>query len=351
MGNKPVSVNIDYLSFRLTSVFNLPQLEAVCYQPVVDLETGEKVGILVAHDQLRAKTFKGGHTVISVYRGAEKSLYPVVKKENLPVTRLDICVDFEAATEKEAERLCDQWNDGLELFFSQKDYEVKIERYKNGGSAFNGNRGGVFFTRSGEKQLRVYVKKPMPEIGFHQYRVRSEWQLRGQTAKAVWAALPGPELPTGTELYEAWQALNYRFLDGDYFKTGATVENIAIEFPKKQKSDRGGLEHWLLGTVAKSIYNYWKDTGVNLSEDVTAAVTAMILAGGAQDGKSKNTPLEKAFIAMHLRQDQELLKLRDEAEATDNEALLGLFDEGDWGKILKFTLREKDEVSGNDEQE
>jgi hypothetical protein len=345
---KGLKVRIDYLSVRLTPAFTGNDLMAYAMLPLVDTETGEKVGINLQHDQFKPIVVPGGREVASFYRGGELIGWELAKKYNLAVTRLDIAVDFPSTSKETSVQQIYALEDRLNAYFDSKEYEVKRQTWRGSREVENGAEGTVYFTRTSEKQLRVYHKLPHTSRTDEGHSVRVEWQTRDKVAKALFAHLNQSKEKWELAILEAWQSLNMKHLGGDFFEIDENIELGVVELPKKEKHNTAGYEAWILSFIAPSLYKFRRDTGKNLCIDIQKEMDRLEMVNGEYDGRPHSTPMERKLKNYQLRKDREQEKLRLQRELSSEPNIFGGGSGDEGWKISKETIRSFSQPEGEE---
>lgn len=343
-----IKVRIDYLSIRLSPAFNGDDLMAYAMMPLVDTDTGEKVGINLQHDQFRTIVMPRGIEVASFYRGSELIGWELAKKHNLPVTRVDVAVDFPSESKTASVKSYKQLDAKLVAFFKSKDYTVKRATWEGSNEKENGAEGSTYFTRSSSKQLRVYHKLPYTTRASEGHSVRIEWQTRDKVAKALFQHINQSKEKFELAILEAWQSLNLAHLGGDFFGIDDNIELGVVELPKKEKHNTAGYEAWILGFVAPSLYKFRRDTGKNLCQAIQIEMDRLEMVNGHYDGRPHATPMERKAKNYEIRKDREQEKLRVERELTQGPIYISGSDDElprerpDWFQAMINRVQEAD---------
>jgi hypothetical protein len=201
--------------------------------------------------------------VIGTYSGGQFGFAPIVIREGLKVTRVDIKCDLSQWDGKENGRTANEYGGWLAKLV--RNYLLKQGRRVQTGkdSGYEAGYGEVITHRVGargsEWQLRIYTKiTPTKE-----QVLRIEWQLRKDLGRSIWEHI-SPNIYDQRLLLEAFQGvenlvLTPGLLQIPYDKT----DFLPVREKDTEQSDR---ERWIRTQVLSACLKEFKETGKNLPE-------------------------------------------------------------------------------------
>lgn len=257
-----MNFGLDYLSAHLDrSGYDLAQFEREAASPTFIRETGEINNSTIPQSQYR-KDIHGQSVVIGTYLGGQYGFSPIVCREGLKVTRVDIKCDV---TNWDKWKEANDANDygfflkrRIQNYYSREGRRVTTATHKSYSSSGNIYYTHTFGARGSEYQIRIYTKDSELE-----QVLRIEFQLRKELARSVWEHI-SPNIYDQSLLSKAFSAIEQLILEHNTLLLDYEASDIEIDrMPQPEASKR---EVWIRTQVKAAVIKHFKETGVDLSK-------------------------------------------------------------------------------------
>lgn len=257
-----ISFGLDYLSAHLERKgYDLTLFEQEASSPTANRETGEITGATIPRKQYR-KDVHYGDVVIGTYSGGQYGFAPIVNREGLKVTRVDIKCDITHWEGIEDGRTAHSYATYIyrlvRNFLLSKGRRV---RSNTGGTVSNNPNEPQTYTlgaRESEWQLRIYTRD-----GDKGALVRFEWQLRKELARQCWSHI-SPAIDDQHLLSGAFQAVEREVLKDGILQIPYERTDFLVK--RTTRTNVHGRERWIRTQVLSACLAEFKETGNNLPE-------------------------------------------------------------------------------------
>jgi hypothetical protein len=248
---------LDYLSAHLERKgYTLQRFEEEAASPCYNQETGEITNTVVPLSCYR-KDVHGGNIVIGTYKGGQYGFAPIVIRESLKVTRLDIKCDIQPQEGYNANEYGDWMARQIRNFFYRNKRQVTYQVVSKVSADLNAPKTHLFGSRASEYQIRIYSKN-----GTLSQVLRVEFQLRKELARSVWGLIQS-NVYSYELLAKAFASLEARILETGLLHLDWQAEPEPLQRePEPEVSDR---EAWIRTQVKSAVIKHFKETGVDLS--------------------------------------------------------------------------------------
>lgn len=251
-------ITLDWLTVKLNQDFNLDKWREWATIPLIDVETGEQLGIKCPDRYWKFNRY-GGEDYISAYGIGTAALAEVIELYGLRVSRVDVAVDTVTLDpEKGLQEIEDKLND----YYDGKGINITRGSFEGRGQRGKGNRTLLYGKRSSAYQIRTYTRHG-DRRSDEGWVCRIEFQLRGELARTFWDEVAlSPSEPIS--LRNATGTLEQTIFGHHIFGIGDLEQDTVLELPKQEKMhDR---ERWVRSDVLKAIIRHFDETGVNLAQ-------------------------------------------------------------------------------------
>lgn len=257
-----ISFGLDYLSAHLARKgYDLSAFEQEASSPTANRETGEVTGATIPRKQYR-KDIHYGDVVIGAYSGGQYGFAPIVNREGLKVTRVDIRCDISTWEGIEDGRTATNY--ASYIYRLVRNYLLskgRRVRSNQGDTVSNNPNEPITYTlgaRESEWQLRIYAKDTSGERV-----VRFEWQLRKDLARQCWAHI-SPAIDDQQLLMQAFQAIESEVLSANILQ----IKWGSNDFRVSRGTNKGAnaREQWIRTQVLSACLSEFRESGINLPE-------------------------------------------------------------------------------------
>lgn len=261
-----MNFGLDYLSAHLDKAsYDLWAFEREAASPVFNRETGEINNVAIPKKTYR-KDVHLMDVVIGTYSGGQFGFAPIVIREGLKVTRVDLKCDIYDWTGSNEGRTANDYGiyiaRTLKNYFASKGRRVhylKGEDTAKGGIKFYSH---TFGARGSEWQLRIYTKGQ----GDGQL-VRFEFQLRKELARSVWEVI-SPNIYDQQLLKSAFSAIESEVLEFGLLQIPYERSDILVS--RSPETTNANRERWVRTQVLSACLAEFKESGINLPEMLLA---------------------------------------------------------------------------------
>jgi hypothetical protein len=279
---KKYTVKLDYVALKFSEAFTWQEFSQWVKTPLVDPDTGEKLGSTLGTHQY-SLNFNGKDNVIgSFYKGGEIAAIELATNYDLFITRIDIALDIPVTSNAIMYNMIREYDSKIREKIGETKSTAKIITFEGGNKFEAGHKGHTYWSRGGDKQLRMYGKTDTVNP-----RVRLEWQLRGDLARQSFSAIKR-DYPASLKMaFAAFQEVTSFYLGTDFFGLGKGDE-IGLVKPVKVVND-SDFDSWILGTVARACVRHFHEDGKKAWEMLTRECEAIIIQeGDEQQAREKS---------------------------------------------------------------
>lgn len=262
---------VDYLSFNLDDILSIREFSEIAAESILDPQTGEVIRASIDTGEYKIYPIGSKTFTVSVWRGGIESAIKIARAYELPITRVDIACDIFTDESETALALLDRLDNQASEFFKETGINPTRVEIKGQSNYVNGPKTVSYWSRSGQKQLRLYTKRMEGEPDF----TRAEWQVRGDLAKRVWEGITQEKEIPVEALKDAFTGITSEYLYDGFF--GFSSENPLDVTLEKSTPDASGYDQWLLETVASSVARKFLEDGVDRLSLFSQAVREKIM--------------------------------------------------------------------------
>jgi hypothetical protein len=251
------SIGLDYLSFKLLPQFNATDFRLWAERDVLFDNTTGELCKNARPDQFGID-FRGGNVVVRTYNGSQVRAYDLVNDWSLPITRIDLALDFYGQGFIFAEGLVEKV---LESYRARR-ITCTQAYWKSPNQLGEMTYTWLFGARKSDFQLRIYTKKDF---------VRVEFQIRGKLARYTTASASDLHKYHCRLLEQYWvtcpdcleaafRAIESRKLVDNLF----LPDGARVPLPKLLDNNKSNRQLWIETQVLKACVNEYNETGINL---------------------------------------------------------------------------------------
>lgn len=271
-----MNFGLDYLGAKLTTKYDVYQFMNEASSPVINRETGDMINSTIPKNQHKIDTY-GSISSVRAYAGGQLGLAPIVIREGLKVTRVDIKCDLEPPKGVTANDYGFKLRDRIDKFYEKAKRKVQYHYHRSvtptGGIYFTHNFGG----RESEKQIRLYTKtSPAGEV------LRIEFQCRKELARSVWATIE-KNIYNQDLLALAFFSLEAKLLTNNLL--GLSYQGQITDLEREIENQFSDRKLWILTQVKQAVLKHFKETGEDLSLLLYQEVQAHFLGIADQNQK------------------------------------------------------------------
>lgn len=253
---------LDYLSAHLDErKYNLVQFENEAKSPVFNRETGDIYNSKIPRSNYRADVHYND-VVIGAHSTGQFGFAEIVIREDLKVTRVDLCLDIsgkelfnEECTHIQAFQLLRR---KISNFFLGSGRRVQSNDYGTISNDPLSPKSCTFGARGSEYQIRLYTKSVDTQA-----LVRIEFQLRKELARNTWDIVK-ENIYSQDLLAQAFFSIEATILKPGLLGINFTGEVLSIR--DEAPISISNREAWVRTQVLSACLKEFKETGKNLPE-------------------------------------------------------------------------------------
>lgn len=292
-GIAPPAFKVDYLTARLNDNFNLNDFTRWANVPIVDPETGEKLGLHLPPEYYKLYYTGRDITTVSFFKGGETLGLQLANMYRLKITRIDVAADIPVATARDVQPALDALHNAIKSYFDTHSYKPTVHKWEGSPKGNSLGDGYSYWSRNSDRQLSQYGKRfeagngvdengrddtlpthleeeTVPE---NRYYHRVEIRLKSDKAQALFDFVKDSYPDSTARLAEAFQGALDELFEPGLFDMGLPSE---FQFPAaKTGREPGARKVWLLTQVAPAIDSHWRETGEDLLPDLEGEVMAL----------------------------------------------------------------------------